>query len=41
MQAMEENKPISLPENASRELKPGETYEPLLKAGKTYPEVTA
>ncbi len=38
---MEENKPISLPENASRELKPGETYEPLLKADKTYPEVTA
>ena len=38
---MDENKPISLPENASRELKPGETYEPLLKAGKSYPEVTA
>ena len=38
---MDENKPISLPENANRELKPGEKYEPLLKPGKTYPEVTA
>ena len=38
---MEENKHISLPENASRELKPGESYEPLLKPGKKYPEVTA
>ena len=37
---MEENKHISLPENASRELKPGESYEPLLKPGKKYPEVT-
>ena len=38
---MDENNPISLPENANRELKPGEKYEPLLKPGKTYPEVTA
>ena len=38
---MDENKPISLPENANRELKPGESYEPILKPGKTYPEVTA
>ena len=38
---MEENKHISLPENTSRELKPGESYEPLLKPGKKYPEVTA
>lgn len=30
----------SLPENAQRELKPGETYEPLLSPNKTYPEVT-
>ena len=37
---MEENKPISLPENASRELKPGEKYEPLLRPDKKYPEVT-
>ena len=37
---MDENKNISLPENATRELKPGETYEPLLKPGKNYPEVT-
>ena len=37
---MEENKTISLPENASRELKPGEKYEPLLRPDKKYPEVT-
>lgn len=30
----------SLPENAQRELKPGEKYEPLLSPNKTYPEVT-
>ena len=36
---MEENK-TSLPENAQRELKPGEKYEPLLSPKKTYPEVT-
>lgn len=30
----------SLPENAQRELKPGERYEPLLSPNKTYPEVT-
>ena len=36
---MEENK-TSLPENAQRELKPGEKYEPLLSPNKTYPEVT-
>lgn len=30
----------SLPENAQRELKPGEKYEPLLNPNKTYPEVT-
>ena len=37
---MEENKNLSLPENAQRELKPGEKYEPLLSADKKYPEVT-
>ena len=36
---MEENK-TSLPENAQRELKPVEKYEPLLSPKKTYPEVT-
>ena len=36
---MKENK-TSLPENAQRELKPGEKYEPLLSPKKTYPEVT-
>lgn len=30
----------SLPENAQRELKPSEKYEPLLSPNKTYPEVT-
>ena len=30
----------SLPENAQRELKPGEKYGPLLSPNKTYPEVT-
>lgn len=30
----------SLPENAQRELKPGEKYEPLFSPNKTYPEVT-
>lgn len=30
----------SLAENAQRELKPGEKYEPLLSPNKTYPEVT-
>ena len=30
----------SLPENAQRELKPGEKSEPLLSPNKTYPEVT-
>ena len=31
---------VSLPENAQRELKPGEEYMPLLKANQKYPEVT-
>ncbi len=31
---------IQLPENASRPLKPGETYQPILPADKSYPEVT-
>ncbi|MDR1226140.1 MAG: oligopeptide transporter, OPT family [Prevotellaceae bacterium] len=30
-----------LPENASRELKPGETYKPVMEPGKTYSEVNA
>lgn len=37
---MEENKRLSLPENAGRPLKPGEKYQPLLKADKNYREVT-
>ena len=37
---MEENKTTKLPENAHRELKPGEEYQPLLSPNKNYPEVT-
>ena len=37
---MEENKNIGLPENAQRELKPGEKYVPLLDAQKKHSEVT-
>ncbi len=37
---MEKSTPKSLPENAYRELKPGESYEPLMSPDKTYPEVT-
>lgn len=36
-----ENKKTQLPENAHRELRPGEEYQPLLSPQKTYPEVTA
>ena len=35
-----ENKKTQLPENAHRELKPGEEYQPLLYPQKNYPEVT-
>lgn len=35
-----EKKQTSLPENAHRELKPGEVYKPLLSPQKNYPEVT-
>ena len=38
---MEENKKnLQLPENAQRELKPGEEYKPLLEPAKNYTEVT-
>lgn len=36
----EEDKFTGLPENAFRELKPGEVYHPLMSPGKKYPEVT-
>ncbi len=36
-----DNQVKGLPENAYRELQPGEKYEPLLDPGKSYPEVTA
>ena len=35
-----ENKKTQLPENAQRELRPGEEYQPLLSPKKNYPEVT-
>ncbi len=35
----QEEKVKGLPENAARELKPGEVYEPLLSANKNYPEI--
>ena len=37
---MEEKKNMQLPENAQRELKPGEVYKPLLEPTKNYTEVT-
>ena len=37
---MEEKKNMQLPENAHRELKPGEVYRPLLDPNKKYSEVT-
>lgn len=36
----DKEKQVGLPENAFRPLKPGEAYEPLLKADRQYPEVT-
>lgn len=39
---MEENKEnMQLPENAFRELKPGESYEPIMSPKKVYPEVNS
>lgn len=35
-----ENKQIELPDNAFRELKPGEEYEPVMSPKRVYPEVT-
>lgn len=35
-----EKETARLPENAFRELKDGETYEPVMASGKTYREVT-
>lgn len=37
---MEENKNISLPENAARELKPGEKYNPVMPADQVVPEAS-
>ena len=38
--SMEEKKKIALPENAQRELQPGEEYKPILDPGKKYAEAT-
>ncbi len=38
---MEENKQAQLPDNAFRELREGERYEPLMDGRKSYPEVNA
>ena len=35
-----DNENMSLPENAQRELAPGEVYKPILSADKKYKEVT-
>lgn len=35
----DEKKAVGLPDNAFRELKPGETYHPIMEPGKNYPEV--
>ena len=37
---MEEKRQTSLPENAHRELQPGEEYRPIMSPEKNYPEVT-
>lgn len=39
MEKQEDKKIKGLPENAMRELKPGEVYEPILSPNKEYPEV--
>ena len=39
MSAKEEEKVVGLPENASRELKEGEEYTPIMSPNKQYPEV--
>ena len=36
-----EKQPVDLPENAFRELKPGEEYRPILSPDKVYPEANA
>ena len=38
--SMEEKKQIALPENAQRELQPGEEYKPILDPGQKYAEAT-
>lgn len=40
MEDLQNDKPFELPENAYRELKDGETYEPVMPASKTFPETT-
>lgn len=40
MNTTENEKPAGLPENAYRELQPGEEYQPLMSPSKKYPEVS-
>ena len=40
MDDQQKNKPIELPENAYRELKEGETYEPVMPSSSKFPETT-
>jgi len=40
MEDLQNDKPFELPENAYRELKEGETYEPVMPASKKFPETT-
>lgn len=37
----EQEKPVGLPENAFRPLKPGEKYHPIMSPDRQYPEVNA
>ena len=37
MQDMNKKEEVQLPENAFRELKPGEEYQPLMRPDKAYP----
>lgn len=37
----EQEKPVGLPENAFRPLKPGEKYHPIMSPDRQYPEVKA
>ena len=40
MEKKEKGGPVQLPENAQRELKPGEQYQPILDPAQKYAEAT-